>query len=406
MKAYNLSYDLDKRRKKKNGKFPLRLKVYCSKTQKRKYFKTEFEFTISEYQSIFKTIKPKNEAKKQRLFFDTLIDEYESIAEKISPFSIIEFEKKAFYKDLETTNNVKEYYLKAIKDYKKIGRQSTALNYEASLKSIEKFEQKNIGFDAITKEWLEAYEYYHLQNGLSKTSIGFYLRPLRAIYNTAIDNKVVSKDLYPFGKKKYSIPNPKGVKKALTETQLKTLFEAEPLTPEQERAKDFWFFSYVCNGMNFKDILNLKYKDIKSDTIIFYREKTKNTNKNQAPIIIYLNDFSKSIIEKYGTNKEFIFPYIDKTADAEKQLSQLKNFIRSINQNIKKLALSVGINEPISTYWARHTFATTSIQKGASIEFVGEALGHTDIKTTKGYFAGFEDKTKRDIANKLLDFET
>lgn len=58
----------------------------------------------------------------------------------------------------------------------------------------------------------------------------------------------------------------------------------------------------------------------------------------------------------------------------------------------------------LSTYWARHSFAANSIRKGASMEFISEALNHSDLSVTKNYFAGFEDKAKKEFANSLLDF--
>jgi site-specific recombinase XerD len=74
-----------------------------------------------------------------------------------------------------------------------------------------------------------------------------------------------------------------------------------------------------------------------------------------------------------------------------------------VNQHFEKFAESIGIKEKVSTYWARHTFATNAIRNGASLEFVSEALSHSNLKTTIGYFAGFEDEKKREIAKKIMD---
>jgi site-specific recombinase XerD len=86
------------------------------------------------------------------------------------------------------------------------------------------------------------------------------------------------------------------------------------------------------------------------------------------------------------------------------QFQKVKNFTRFIDQHIKRLAKAKGITEEISVYWARHSFATTSIRKGASMELVSESLGHGNIRTTQGYFAGFDSETKREFANSLMDF--
>src|SRR5690606_22027585 len=111
------------------------------------------------------------------------------------------------------------------------------------------------------------------------TTVSMYLRALRTIFNRAIEAKTIEKDLYPFGVKRYEIPSSSNVKKAFDSSQLGALFKAVPKTPEQEKAKDFWFFSFVCNGMNIKDILHLKWKDIHDAQIVFIREKTKRTKK-------------------------------------------------------------------------------------------------------------------------------
>lgn len=64
-----------------------------------------------------------------------------------------------------------------------------------------------------------------------------------------------------------------------------------------------------------------------------------------------------------------------------------------------------GITGKISSNWARHSFATIAINEKAGMEYVSEALNHHDLKTTQRYFAGFEDEQKREMANKLMNFD-
>jgi integrase len=187
------------------------------------------------------------------------------------------------------------------------------------------------------------------------------------------------------------------------------LFEATPLTQEQQKAKDFWFFSYASNGMNIKDIALLRWKDLEDDALKFFRAKTLKTSKSHlTPITIYLNEFSQSVIEKYGSKsrnpKDFIFSIIDQNTEKEIQHLAVKNFTRFVNQNFGKFAMSVGLEQKISTYWARHSFATSAIRNGENYAFVSEALGHSDMKTTKSYFKGFEDSAKREFAKKQMEF--
>ncbi|MBK8927544.1 MAG: tyrosine-type recombinase/integrase [Crocinitomicaceae bacterium] len=72
---------------------------------------------------------------------------------------------------------------------------------------------------------------------------------------------------------------------------------------------------------------------------------------------------------------------------------------------MKNLAESLGLSRDISTYWARHSFATNTIRNGAPMEFVMEALSHSNMKTTKGYFAGLKTKTKKNLYVNLWSFK-
>lgn len=407
---YFISIVLDSRRKKQNGTFPVKLRVFTPIPRKQKLYPLAFEFTKDRFAKVWQTTKPKaKDDKETRLILLKIEKDANDVARNLPLFSIEAFEQKFFMKASKVQRDINYYYEKAISQYKKNNQIGTASNYEYSLKSLIDFHgRKKLSFSCINDQWLKDFEKHLIVSGKSQTTVGIYLRPLRAIFNTAIADGTIQQDSYPFGKRKYTIPTPQGRKKALSKEQLKALFEAVPLTPEQQKAKDFWFFSYACNGMNFKDIANLRYKDISGDTLTFRRAKTANTNKHQAPVIVYLNDFTNSVIKKYGNSEinpeTLIFTIIKSKSKIEEQHTQLKNFIRYVNQHIKKFAKSIGIPEEISSYWARHSFATTAIRNGASLEFVSEALSHSNLKTTIGYFAGFEDEKKREIANKMMDF--
>jgi len=223
---------------------------------------------------------------------------------------------------------------------------------------------------------------------------------LKAVFNKAIREKDIPSEIYPFGRDRYQIPAAIGVKKALSMQQLNTLYHAKPCTPEQEKAKDFWFFSFACNGMNIKDIALLKHENLTPDTLTYYRAKTIN-NPNIRPIVIHINNISRAIIRKYGTGKKYVFPIFNAEMNEFEKHRCIKNFTRVLNQGIKKLAIANDLPGEISTYWARHSFATVAINKGMSMEFVSEALSHSNIKTTQGYFAGFESKTKKEFSDKL-----
>jgi hypothetical protein len=115
---------------------------------------------------------------------------------------------------------------------------------------------------------------------------------------------------------------------------------------------------------------------------------------------------TKKVIATYGTKNKssFIFDIIDAKDDSSTQYKKIRNFTRYINDHIKRIAKANDLPKEIYSYWARHSFATAAIRKGASMEFISEALNHSDLSVTKHYFAGFEDEAKREFANNLIDF--
>jgi site-specific recombinase XerD len=409
---------LDTRRKKENRSFPIKIRVYDGTTKKARLYTTDFDLIEKDYNRIFFPDKGQRFRKEEteiREDLEGLKNYYSDKIKSLKIFTFEAFEKSIEIKSGDLSDAFYHYdaYIKQLKDSDRIG---TASSYDLSMKSLKSYlkakkgkEPKKLLFQDITVKFLNDYETWMTANNKSFTTVGIYLRGLRVIFNWAIELKNTEQDLYPFGVKRYEIPASTNPKKAFDSTQLQTLFQVKAETPEQEKARDFWFFSFVCNGMNMKDILHLKWKNLDDGQIIFVREKTKRTKKaNSRPIQVPLTDFAKSFIEQYGTKEGnpngFIFPILDEKMTAEKLHSVKSNFIRFINQHIKQLAKANGLTADISTYWARHSFATTAVRKKASLEFVSEALGHSDLKTTKNYFAGFEDKTKKEILEDITDF--
>lgn len=413
---YSISMYLDTRRAKANGKFPVKLRVFTPHPRKQKLYVTVFEFSEKEFNSVWNTIKPRSEYKEARQKMLAVEAKANEVANKLIPFIFEQFEKQ-LYRKAGDGINVKYNFEQTIQELTSRGQLGTASTYDLSQKTIIKFSRQNskqkydkLTLYDITPNWLNDYEYYMTKTkGRSLTTVSMYLRALRAIFNRAIDEREIERDYYPFGKRKYQVPATKNVKKALSKEQLKVLYNAKPRIPEQEKAKDFWFFSYACNGMNIKDIVLLKYKDIEEDKITFYRAKTLLTSKgNSKPVTAYLNEYANKIIKKYGnegkSRENLIFDILTKDLTLEQQRARIHNFTRFINQHIKNLCKANGLPEQISTYWARHSFATNAVRNGATMEFISESLGHGDLKTTQGYFAGFDSDTKKEFANKLMDF--
>lgn len=414
MTDYSISIRLDKRRTKASGKYPVRLRVFTPIPRKQKLIPLPYEFTEKEFDSIWNSLRVKSEYKEFRRELTAIELRANEIAKSLSPFTHEEFERKMFRRVGDGIRVACHYKQKIAALYQR-NQVGTASNYELSQKSIDNYvigklqkSYDNLTLLDITPDWLHGYEDYMVDELERSTStVSMYLRALKTLFNDAIAAGEVEQKHYPFGKRKYQPPAKTKVKKALNSEQLAVLFNAVPDTEEQEKAKDFWFFSYACNGMNVKDIANIRIKDVDGDKLTFYREKTKRTSKERKQILVYLNSFTESVIEKYGnlsgTSNDFVFDIISTDSSAKEQHLKINNFNRFIGQHIKKLCKLVGLPE-ISPSWARHSFATNAIRKGATMEFIQEGLGHENIKTTQNYFAGFDNDTKKAFADTIMDF--
>lgn len=415
-----ISIYLDTRRIKANGKFPVKLKVY---TTKRKYYSTVFNLTEDEFKSVYLTTRPRKENKELRKKLIALETRAVEVAENLKPFTFEEFERK-LYRKQGSGSNINYHYQCKIDELNKREQVGSSSNYGLSRKSIITFIQDGIKaetkekarekaeakfqkliFSDVTVDWLRDYErFMTVKNGRSVATVGIYLRSLRALFNNAIELKDIDKDIYPFGKLRYRIPASKNTKKALTKIELKALFHAKPQNEFQQKAKDFWFFSYTCNGMNIKDIAELKHTDVDIDKFVFYRAKTLMTSKtNLKPITVYLDSFSKEVIKKYGKGTKYVFDIINDNLTAVEKKKKVQNFTRFINQHLKALCKANSLPENITTYWARHSFASNYVNNGASVVDAMQSLGHANITTTQNYLKSLEDKGS--ISNTMMDFD-
>jgi integrase len=245
-------------------------------------------------------------------------------------------------------------------------------------------------------------------NEKSPTTISMYLRTLRTILNKAIHQGLLPASAYPFGRYSYTVPASRNIKKALLLKDIGLIYNYQPTNESQATAKDYWIFSYLCNGMNIKDIALLTWSDIRSNTIEYERAKTANTKQVKDSISIPLTNEAKQIIDQRSIASEdpknFIFPILNKAMSASDKKRAVQQCVQNINKNMKRISKALDIKENITTYTARHSFATVLMKSGASTEMIGEALGHSDVKTTKRYLGSFEDSTKQNIYKALTDF--
>jgi integrase/recombinase XerD len=396
---------LETRVKNKANLHPVKLRVIYQRKYKQYALKKEF-CSIDEFSEIFKEgARGKNKEKKRQFeaFENRAIDIIDNV---LDSFSFEAFENE-FLTIQTKDNSIQSFFDNKSKELDSLNKIQTATLYRATIKSLLEYD-KNISFDKITPKYLKKYETWMLsdEKNNSYTTLGMYLRNLKHIINLALEKRIVKK--YPFGKTEglYQIPKGKTTKKALTISEIDKLFKYEPENRNEFIALNYWLFSYLCNGMNMVDIANLKFKDIKGNNFEFIRQKTKDTSNEIPLIIVYLLPEIKEIIEKLGNeNKEpdnYIFPIFQPGYSPVEKHKRLKQHIKNTNKYIRKIAKKIGLDENITTYWARHTYSTVLKRSGTTIEFISEQLGHQSTKVTKNYLDSFEDEQRAENAKKLI----
>lgn len=398
-----VSFFLDASRPNAKGKCLVKMNIYQKPHKKR--YATKYHLTEDEWEKINSKNLKNEELKKVRSKLEALKNKAEGVIEKLVPFSFVAFEE-AFYSDVQDRKStiLKHWFDDYIKKLKANDQIGTAISYQTTINSINDF-KKNLQIHDITAGFLQSYERHLLNEGKSISTVGIYMRQLRTIINQAIAGGIMAQEKYPF--KKYEIPAGRNVKKALSEKEVKQLLDYAPEKPDEQKALDFWLFSYLCNGMNFADIISLKHGNISGDHLHFVRQKTKNTKKKDLrPIRVGLNPRAKEIIEKWKTTdpeNPYLFPVLEAGLSAVTMRHRCQRFVKWVNKRMEDIRTELKITQPVGTYAARHSFSTVLKRKGVSTEFIKEALGHSSVDVTENYLDSFTDDVKLEYANLLTN---
>ena len=399
-----VSVFFDQRRAVEGEKYPVKIRVRHNRD--RKDFATGKKLTLDEWDKLpttksLKLIKTKSEIQKSFNIVDSAVLE-------LFNTDIFSFEALNVRLSKGALTTLNSAFMAKINNLEKDDRIGSFVYYQTALKSVTSFRGECIKFAEVTPDWLKRYERYLLDSDKTFATVGMYMRAIRTIINDAKRCGIIKENQYPFGKDKYDIPTGEGRKLALTMQQIKEVVTFSDGLETTERYRDLWFFSYLCNGINFADMLKLKYANIVNDEICFFRQKTIRTSKKKKEICATITPEMQAIIERWGNSDRkpdnFIFPYLTGKVDAMKENKIIRDVTKRTNMRLKKIGEALNI-DGISTYTARHSYASVLKRSGANIAFISESLGHNDLKTTESYLASFEKEERKKNAALLTNFD-
>lgn len=383
----SIVYSLDYRSQKKDGTFPLLMRIIHNGVPAQittgYYFKKEDweakkRFVKSSYKGTESVTRLNNHLLKKR-------SEALDIVTKLADAKTLDSFSATQIKELirKKTDKVSfyEFTEDLIETMKKENRIGNARIYKSVLSVIKLYcKNKELHFNELNYAFLKKFETAHLSKGNSYNSLSVYFRTIRAIYNKAIKDGLIEKELYPF--ENYSIKTSKTRKRAISLDAIKKIVALEiDSSSKLYETKYYFLFSFYCRGMSFSDIAQLKVSNIIDGRIFYQRKKT------DKPYNIKITTEIQQILDLFLAKKEkddYIFPIIKRETLAE-QYKDIEWARNRYNKRLGDIATMCGIEEHLTSYVSRHSFATRAKNLRIPIANISEMLGHDNIKTTEVY---------------------
>lgn len=211
------------------------------------------------------------------------------------------------------------------------------------------------------------------------------MRNIRVIMNIAKSAGIIKEADYPFGRGRHQIKEGVGEKRALNKMQLKAIAEYSGGNEFTDFYRNLWLFIYFCNGINVADLINPKYSDIQDREISFVRVETKDRTHEAKRIYTAITSEMQTIINKWGNDPRksvYIFPFMKAGEGVWEHDKKKRNLTKHINDRMKAIDEKLEIGR-ITTYPARHTYATVLRNEGIPIFMISPMLGHTGVTTTE-----------------------
>ncbi|SDD88067.1 Site-specific recombinase XerD [Pricia antarctica] len=300
-------------------------------------------------------------------------------------------------KDLSNEITLAEWGQVLIDRKLKSNKPATAKWYKDSIAAFTQFnDDKSVKLHQISVSFLKDFEMEHVSRGNSKNGISSYVRAIRAIYNSALKEDRFLPIKNPF--LHYKIPSTaRTKKKALSKEKIVAIRNLRyNENTNLWHTKNYLLSMFNCRGMNLIDLAKLKVKSINGSRIFYGRSKTGD------PLSIRITDELAVILDYYIDGKDendFIFP-IGYDGSVE-TFTKYRSDRRLVNKLLKRIAEDAGIDEKITSYYIRHSWATIAKNMGISTEIISEGLGHHSLKTTEIYLKSF-DNSVLDDANELI----
>ena len=389
-----------------NGDHPIMLRV-C-KGGKRKYVTIGFGCPLELWNT--KKGQPKNNhpnflllnsiiAQKIKQYRDVLLEDRNEGNDKSSSELVRSIESST------GNSNVVDFFDEVIKRFKSTHRLGNANIYTNTKNHLKTFTGcSDYSFSELDYAFLTKYENWMRAKNLQESTMSVHFRTLRSLFNLAIKENLVKEKYYPFNKFKVAKFKNEPNRRAITKDEIREI-EKLKIKPETDTfyARQIFLFIYYGQGINFIDVAKLKWTHIQNDRIYYTRSKT---GKKMNFIIL---DPLKEILNYWAPitgldRSNYIFPILNKKIHitGTQILNRVHKKLTETNFSLKEIGTDAKILIPLSSYVARHTYATTMKRQGNSTSLISETMGHGSEYLTQIYLKSFENTVIDDAVRNSL----
>ena len=306
-----------------------------------------------------------------------------------------------------------DFMLSVITDMERQGRYSTAHVYHCALKSAVKYGGHSLHMEDLTPGWLQSYQEYLLRQSLLWNTISTYMRMLRAVYNRAVDMGLAPyiprqfKNVFTGRYANHQRALKKGeIKRVLledvVEEEADRSSESEPAASSDSRnlgwARACLELMLRFHGIPFIDLANLRKVDLRNGYLTIRRHKTR------MPLSITVDAAAMKLLRRYANNdpsSPYLLNILNGSLSGKEAYKDYQRALRMLNLQLYRLSRVCRLGKRLSSYAARHTWASIAKSCGIAVEVISEALGHASITTTEGYLKQF-DNDEIEKANKVI----
>ena len=301
---------------------------------------------------------------------------------------------------LPTSQSVFMFFRQQIAKKEQMQCVGTKNNYTNAVNRFIEFRnQKDLTFSQMTADMMEMYQAWLWNRGVGQNTVSFYLRTLRTLHHKAVEaGQATSNDIFAH----VQTTNVRTAKRAISIKDIRNIEKLElQIGSSIDKARDLFLLSFYLRGMAFVDMAFLKKSDLKCGMVSYNRRKT-----HQNLNIEWIKPM-QAIINKYAEQTKdspYMLPIL--TGKETSPYTQYRKVEYNTNYNLKKIGKMIGLKIPLTTYVARHTWASIALHMNIPIATISEGMGHNSYKTTQIYLESIDvatiNEANRRIIRKIL----